>query len=184
MNEPPTEHLTESTQVFRFPESAFGETSSRRDMNRDTLPAATIRTTNAIGRLSFGSSSQSVHFPNRLHSTNETSRDQNDDRKKQFVSSKHAVRNLATSNDTSSTLDGQLTCPTREKVEDNPVLNYRKPPDSTKDSLDAFRSIENDERTTSTRLHDHAVPYQPEQKQNPQSLDLELEKLEEEFDKL
>ena len=105
MNKPPTEHLTESMQVFRFPESAFGETSSRRDMNQDTLPA-TIRTTNAIGRqrrLSFGSSSQSVHFPNRLHSTNETSRDQNDDRKKQFVSSKHAVGNLATSNDTSST---------------------------------------------------------------------------------
>ena len=118
MNEPPTEHLTESTQVFRFPESAFGETSSCRDMNRDTLPAAaaTIRRTNAIVRLRFGSSSPLVDFPDRPHSTNETSRDQIDDRKQQIDSSQHAVRNLATSNDTSSTLDGQLTCPTREKV--------------------------------------------------------------------
>ena len=157
MNEPPTEHLTESTQVFRFPESAFGETSSRRDMNRDTLPAI-IRTTNAIGRqlrLSFGSSSQSVHFPDRPYSTNETFCDQNDDREHQIDSFHHAVRNPATTNVTSSTLDGQLTCPTREKAEDNSVLNYRKPPDSSKDSLDAFRSNQNEEHSSSTRLSDH-----------------------------
>ena len=99
-----------------------------------TFPAVSSSNINSTGRNARDiilAQSKWIVTPDTTRSTSKATPVQNDKRKQQIVHSEHAVRNLTSTNVTFANLDGQLTRPTVESINDNSILGYRKPPDSS-----------------------------------------------------
>ena len=99
--------------------------------------------------------------PDTTRSTSTASPVQNDKRKQQIVLSEHAARNLTSTNVTFANLEGQLTRPTVESIDDNSILGYRKPPDSKNVLLSASQSKKTDKCTTVSNICDSSTATPP-----------------------